>query len=82
MEYREPLPAPSELPLEDNVPLLAAFETRALAAFTLLNGDPKAGGVQLPKPKEKLPYPPAGINRTALTEFVGTLWEANGKEGR
>lgn len=82
VEYREPLPAPSELPLEDNVPLLAAFEARALAAFTLLNGDPKAGGVQLPKPKEKLPYPPAGINRTALTEFVGTLWEANGKEGR
>ena len=82
VEYREPLPAPSDLPREDNVPLLAAFEARALDAFTLVNGDPKAGGVQLPNPTEKLPYPPASINRTALTEFVGTLWEANGKEGR
>ena len=77
VEYREPLPASPELSLEDNVPLLAAFEARALDAFTLLNGD-----VQLPKPKEKLPYPPAGVNRTAFTEFVGTLWGANGKEGR
>ena len=24
---------------------------------------------------EKLPYPPAGINRQALTDFIGTLWD-------
>ena len=75
VEYREPLPAPSDMPLEDNIPLLAAFEARALEAFQLLNGDPKNGGVELPRPKEKLPYPPAGINRQALTDFIGTLWD-------
>ena len=31
--------------------------------------------VELPRPKEKLPYPPAGINRQALTDFIGTLWD-------
>ena len=50
------------MPLEDNIPLLTAFEARALESFRLLNGDPKNGGVELPRPKEKLPYPPAGIN--------------------
>ena len=24
---------------------------------------------------EKLPYPLAGINRQALTDFIGTLWD-------
>ena len=24
---------------------------------------------------EKLSYPPAGINRQALTDFIGTLWD-------
>ena len=24
---------------------------------------------------EKFPYPPAGINRQALTDFIGTLWD-------
>ena len=75
VEYREPLPAPSDMPLEDNIPLLTAFEARALESFRLLNGDPKNGGVELPRPKEKLPYPPAGINRQALTDFIGTLWD-------
>ena len=41
VEYREPLPAPSDMPLEDNIPLLTAFEARALESFRLLNGDPK-----------------------------------------
>ena len=67
VEYREPLPAPSDMPLEDNIPLLTAFEARALESFRLLNGDPKNGGVELPRPKEKLPYPPrastAGAHR-------------------
>ena len=45
VEYREPLPAPSDMPLEDNIPLLTAFEARALESFRLLNGDPKNGGV-------------------------------------
>ena len=40
VEYREPLPAPSDMPLEDNIPLLTALETRALESFRLLNGDP------------------------------------------
>ena len=75
VEYREPLPAPSDMPLEDNIPLLTDFEARALESFRLLNGDPKNGGVELPRPKEKLPYPPAGINRQALTDFIGTLWD-------
>ena len=75
VEYREPLPAPSDMPLEDNIPLLTAFEARALESFRLLNGDPKNGGGELPRPKEKLPYPPAGINRQALTDFIGTLWD-------
>ena len=69
------LTAPSDMPLEDNIPLLTAFEARALESFRLLNGDPKNGGVELPRPKEKLPYPPAGINRQALTDFIGTLWD-------
>ena len=42
VEYREPLPAPSDMPLEDNIPLLTAFEARALESFRLLNGDPHA----------------------------------------
>ena len=63
------------VPLEDNIPLLTDFEARALESFRLLNGDPKNGGVELPRPKEKLPYPPAGINRQALTDFIGTLWD-------
>ena len=46
VEYREPLPAPSDMPLEDNIPLLTAFEARALESFRLLNGDPKNGGHQ------------------------------------
>ena len=75
VEYREPLPAASDVPLEDDIPLLTAFEARALESFRLLNGDAKSGGVELPRPKEKLPYPPAGINRQALTEFIGTLWD-------
>lgn len=75
VEYREPLPVPDGMPLADNIPLLAAFEGRALEAFQLLNGDVTNGGVELPRPKEKLPYPPAELNRTALTDFVGTLWE-------
>ena len=75
VEYREPLPVPSDMPLEGNIPLLTAFEARALESFRLLNGDPKNGGVELPRPKEKLPYPPAGINRQALTDFIGTLWD-------
>ena len=75
VEYREPLPAPSDMPLEDNIPLLTAFEARALESFRLLNGDPKNGGVELPRPKEKLPYPPAGINRQALTDFIGVTRE-------
>ena len=75
VEYREPLPGASDMPLEDNIPLLAAFEARALESFRLLNGDAKNGGVELPRPKEKLPYPPASINRQALTEFIGTLWD-------
>ena len=65
----------SDMPLEDNIPLLTAFEARALESFRLLNSDPKNGGVELPRPKEKLPYPPAGINRQALTDFIGTLWD-------
>lgn len=69
VEYREPLPAPSDMPLEDNIPLLTAFEARALESFRLLNGDPKNGGVELPRPKEKLPYPPAGINRAGAHRF-------------
>ena len=75
VEYREPLPAPGTLPLQDDIPLLAAFEERALNAFRLLNGDPKEGGAELPRPKEKLPYPPAEVNRQALTNFIGELWE-------
>lgn len=75
VEYREPLPVPAALPLEDDVPLLAAFEGRALASFRLLSGDAKKGGAELPRPQERLPYPPASINRQALTAFVGELWD-------
>ena len=75
VEYREPLPAPDGMPLADNIPLLSAFEGRALAAFQLVSGDVRNGGVERPRPAEKLPYPPAEINRQALTDFVGTLWD-------
>lgn len=75
VEYREPLPSPSGLPLADDVPALAAFEGRALASFGLLSGDAKKGGVKLPKPEERLPYPPPDINRQALTAFIGQLWD-------
>ena len=75
VEYREPLPAPTDLPLADNLPALAAFEGRALSSFNLLSGDAKKGGVTLPKPTERLPYPPAGVNRQALTAFIGQLWD-------
>lgn len=75
VEYREPLPVSEGMPLADNVPLLAAFEGRAMESFRLVNGEADKGGVKLPKPKEKLPYPPAELNRKALTSFVGTLWE-------
>lgn len=66
VEYREPLP-PSPLPLADNLPLLAAFEQRAEASFSLLKE-------QLPKPEQRLSYPPDSVNRKALTSWVGPLW--------
>ncbi len=51
--------------------------TGAWAANRLPGGSGKGNG--LPHRQgagdEKLPYPPAGINRQALTDFIGTLWD-------
>ncbi|MEG2139749.1 MAG: DUF4851 domain-containing protein [Bilophila sp.] len=72
LEYREPLPAPDIVPLVDDIPLLAAFEARALKAFVLLNGDTSVE--KLPHPKQNLPYPPETVNRRTLTAYLGELW--------
>ena len=44
VEYREPLPAPSDMPLEDNIPLLTDFEARALRSKKRRRGAPTAQG--------------------------------------
>ncbi len=72
VEYREPLPF-SPLPLEDNIPLLAAFEARARDAFALRSGD------DLPRPDRQLPYPPEQISRQDLTRYVGDLWDSTAR---
>lgn len=71
VEYREPnLPDASGLAPADDLPRLAAFETRAEKAFSLLGG----ADVSLPKPAGQLPYPPAGVGRKRLASFVGDVW--------
>ena len=68
VEYREPVPF-SPLPLEDNLPLLAAFEERARNAFALRSGD------ALPRPEKQLPYPTKTLDRRDLTRYIGDLWD-------
>ena len=72
VEYREPLPS-SSLPLEDNLPLLAAFEGRARDAFALRSGD------GLARPDRQPPYPPESVSRRELTRYIGELWENSPK---
>ncbi len=66
VEYHEPLPA-SPLPVADNLPLLAAFEQRSQAAFTLHSKGP------LPRPDTRPAYPPQTVSRQALTNYLGEL---------
>jgi len=68
VEYREPLIANAEIPIEDNLPALAAFEKRADEAFTLIRATDTA---PLPRPGKNLPYPPKNVERTQLAALLG-----------
>lgn len=70
VEYREPVQAGS-LPLEDDLPLLAAFEQRARASFSLRLKD---AGDAIPTDIQSLEKAPQAMSRLKLATWTGPLF--------
>lgn len=72
LEYREPVATGRPLPVVMDMPLLAAFEERAEAAFTLSLRD---DGASIPAVEQRLDLAPKTISRRQLASWLGEMYQ-------